>query len=200
MNTLEAIAKRRSIRKFLDREIERDTLEKILKAGIMAPSAKNSQPWKFVVVDHNKKPEMIKTIKTGFENEKAGKGFLKDNDAIGFFIPSAEHTLKIMEEAPVTIFIINTNDVFENNPSIDKKFGEMANVQSIGAAIENMILAALDYGIGSLWICDIFFAYRELSEWLHTDNEIIAALSLGYPNEDPPPRPRKEMSAVVEWK
>ena len=41
----------------------------------------------------------------------------------------------------------------------------VTNAQSIGAAIENMILEATDLGLGSLWICNSFFAQQELSEW-----------------------------------
>jgi nitroreductase len=76
----------------------------------------------------------------------------------------------------------------------------MANIQSIGAAIENMILAALEYGLGSLWICDIYFAYGELEEWLGADSQIIAAVSFGYPNERPAATPRKPVRLVTEWK
>jgi nitroreductase len=197
MNITEAILSRRSIRKFLEKDIDTNILEKIIEAGIFAPSGKNRQPWKFVVISHEKKYEMIKTIKDGIENEKAGNGLLKNFTK---FISSAKHTVKIMEEAPVTIFIINTENKLSLNQTVEEKLFEMINIQSIGASIENMILAALEYGIGSLWICDIYFAYNELRKWLKTDNQIVAALSLGYPDEHPLARPRKEKDTLVEWK
>jgi nitroreductase len=205
MNTLETIAKRRSIRKFLDKEIDKNILESILAAGIMAPSAKNRQPWKFVVITKSKRLEMLDVIKNGFENEKAGRGLIKNLAEYQPFLATAEYSLKVMGMAPVTIFVINTDNSFESDhfpitQTFEEKISEMSNIQSIGASIENILLAALDYGIGSLWICDIFFAYREISKWLNTDKEIIAAISLGYPSQDPAPRPRKEMSEVVEWK
>jgi nitroreductase len=49
MDTLTAISQRRSIRKFLNKEIDNKIIEKILRAGIMALSSKNNQPWKFVM-------------------------------------------------------------------------------------------------------------------------------------------------------
>jgi nitroreductase len=205
MNTLESIAKRRSIRKFCDKEIDKSLLEKILAAGMLAPSAKNSQPWKYVVVTGSQKNEMIEALRKGLRNEKEGHGLFNKNPYIQPLLKGAEHTFEIMEEAAVTLFVINTENSVEIEhfpvmQTFEEKIAETVNIQSIGASIENILLAALEYGIGSLWIADIVFAYREISKWLNTDKEIIAAISLGYPDEDPPRRPRKEMAAVVEWK
>ena len=55
MDTLEAIATRRSNRRFKADPIPQDVLEKILNAAIMAPSGKNRQPWRFVVVREGKR-------------------------------------------------------------------------------------------------------------------------------------------------
>jgi nitroreductase len=70
-------------------------------------------------------------------------------------------------------------------------------IQSIGAAIQNMLLAAEDQGLGSLWICDVFIAYEELCKWLDEKGELIAAVSFGYADESPAARLRKPKSEVV---
>lgn len=197
METIAAIENRRSIRKFLDKEIDTNTIKKIIAAGILAPSAKNFQPWKYIVVTEKNKTEMLKAMKEGMENEKSGNGIFNQNR---HFIAPAEYTMKIMAEAPITIFVINTADKIVLTQTMEEKLGEMANIQSIGASIQNMLLAACDYGIGSLWICDIFFAYRALSKWLNTDQQIVAAISFGYTNEKPSPRPRKNIEEVTEWR
>ena len=72
-------------------------------------------------------------------------------------------------------------------------------VQSIGAAIQNMLLTALECNIGTLWICDVFYADNELCEWLGQTHELIAAVSLGYPDEQPNARPRKQIEEVSTW-
>jgi nitroreductase len=197
METMAAIENRRSIRKFSGREIDKDIIEKIIAAGILAPSGKNAQPWKYIVVTGKNKTEMLKAMKEGIENEKSGNGIIMHHKQVS---TSAEYTMKIMEEAPITIFVLNAVEKIKLTQTIEEKLGEMVNIQSIGASIQNMILAAFDYGIGSLWICDIYFAYRELSKWLHTDQQIIAAVSFGYADEKPPTRPRKRMEDVVEWR
>jgi nitroreductase len=195
MDIAEAVANRRSIRKFLDKEIEPGDVEKILRAGIMAPSAKNRQPWKFVVVGAKNRDGMVQVIRAGLEKERQGAGLFK---GAGRLLDWAERTLRVMEKAPLTIFIINSADKLRFEFSPEEKFQEMADIQSIGAAIQNMLLTAHALGLGSLWINDIFFAYRDLCSWLQTDQELIAAVSFGYPGESPQPRARKALDEVVE--
>ena len=198
METFNAILERRSIRKFLDKEIPTQIIEKILSAAIQAPSAKNRQPWKFIVVTKKGKTVMLNAMRTGIDNEKGNRGLLPNSWQ---FIPGAEHTMRIMEQAPITVFVFNTEkNYLWSEASVENKFFDMANIQSIGAAIENMLLTATDLGIGSLWICDVFFSYREICQWLNEKNQLVAAISFGYPNENPNPRPRKEFGDVVEWR
>lgn len=62
METLEAIFTRRSIRKFSDRQIQESDINRLLKAGMYAPSANNSQPWHFVVINERKLLDRIPTF------------------------------------------------------------------------------------------------------------------------------------------
>lgn len=82
----------------------------------------------------------------------------------------------------------------------DQERQEICNAQSVGAAIENMTLTATELGLGSLWICDTYFAYDELTEWLGDAGALYAALAVGYADENPAPRPRKDISFVTEWR
>ena len=89
---------------------------------------------------------------------------------------------------------------FSKALSMDERVSEICNSQSIGAAIENMTLEAAAQGLGSLWICNSFFAQKELDQWLGEKGELYAALALGYAEEAPHARPRKAYSDVVEWR
>ena len=149
MNTLEAIAGRRSIRKFKDTTIPDDIIIKILNATIQAPSGKNRQPWHFVVVKQDKCTEMVRIMREAIDRLKKRGGD----------IGSSEWTANAMEQAPTTIFIFNTEAKNVEEQQVGK---QVVNIQSIGAAIQNMLLAAHDLGIGTLWICDVFYAYDEL--------------------------------------
>ncbi len=188
MQTLDAIAARRSIRKFKDAPIAEDLLQVILKAGSQAPSGKNRQPWRFVIVKEDKRAEMVKILREAIARAKSQ----------GNEIGSSEWSTNVMEQAPVSIFVINP----EGLPpwlahSIDQNFSDVVDIQSAGAAIQNMLLAAQDLGLGSLWICDVFTAYEELLSWLGEKGEMIAAVSFGYADESPAARSRKPFSEIV---
>jgi nitroreductase len=62
-----------------------------------------------------------------------------------------------------------------------------------------MLLAARAMGLGTLWMCDVWSAYQQLEEWLGESGELIAAVALGYPDEEPAARPRRPLSEVVRW-
>jgi nitroreductase len=190
LNTLEAIAGRRSIRRFKDDPIPDEVLQAILTAATQAPSGKNRQPWRFVVVSGEKRAEMVRVMRGGIAKAKA-----RGEDP-----GSSEWTAGVMAQAPVTIFVFNPQGM---RPwlahSIDQMFQAVVNIQSIGAAIQNMLLAAQDLGLGSLWICDVFYAYDELCKWLGEEGQMVAAVALGYPDESPGPRPRKPVGEVTRW-
>lgn len=197
MNVFDAMAERKSIRKFSEEDLPREVVEKIIEAAIIAPSAKNRQPWKFVVVTNAQKDKMMEVMEQGIQSEKAGTGLMNDNRKD---IPGAQHTMSIMKQAPVNIFIFNTKkDYLWENASFENKIYDIYNIQSIGAAIQNMLLAATELGVGSLWIGHIVFAYREICRWLGEEHQLVAAVSLGYPLEKPNPRPRKPLADVTQW-
>lgn len=193
----DAILERRSIRRYKEDKIPRETVEKIIKAGMAAPSSKNRQPWKFIVAAGTAKEEALQVMEQGLERERAFPLLPKSSK----LLKGAEYTLSIMRQAPVVIFIINRLGLpidLKLNP--EERIYEICNAQSIGACIENMSLAAVEAGLGSLWICDIFFSYQELSGWLAAEGTLYAALALGNAAEEPAPRPRKSMDEIVEWR
>lgn len=192
-----AILNRRSIRKYKRDPVPKEIVEEILQAGRLAPSSKNRQPWKFIVVSGEAKAGMLTAMQKGLYRE-SGEALLPGSKQ---FLSGAEYTLKVMRQAPVTIFIVNTLGInLFRSITAEERIYEICNAQSVGAAIENMSIAATELGLGSLWICDTYFAYRELSGWLDTEGELLAAMALGYADESPSPRPRKPLSEIVEWR
>ena len=189
------ISDRRSIRKFLFDPVPENMIEEIVRAGTLAPSAKNRQPWRFIAVSEGSKEAALSAMERGLEREKRCP-FLPDSAE---FLSDAENTLRIMRQAPVTIFVVNALGVDLRRPlSVDERVYEICNTQSIGAAVQNMSLAAQSLGLGTLWIGNVFFAFDELTEFLHTDGVLCAALSVGYPAEKPDPRPRKAINEVFD--
>ncbi len=204
VSALKAIKERRSIRKFKAEPITEMDLHTILEAGIAAPSSKNRQPWHFTVVRGGAKDELAQVMERGLNLEvKAHEPFLPESMK---FINGAFTSVNVLREAPVAVLVSNELAVaadFTGNLSVDERVGEICNVQSIAAAVENMLVAARQLGIGSLWICDIFFAYPEISAWLEKKNPghgmLVAALAFGYPDEAPKPRARKTLHDVATF-
>lgn len=195
---MEAIYNRRSIRKYILKDVPKEIIEQILQAGMLAPSSKNRQPWKFIVVAGSYKNEMLSFMKKGLLREKNHNAWLPNSAQ---HLNAAEYTLEIMAQAPVSVFVVNSLGLeLTSILTPEERVYEICNAQSIGAALENMTLTATELGLGSLWICDIFFAYQELSEWLGVNGQLIAAMTFGYADEHPNKRPRKNIEDVVEWR
>ncbi len=118
-----------------------------------------------------------------------------------FAIPDAENTVRIMQEAPCLIAVLNTN---QHTPfaSIEneKRIVEICDSLSIGAAIENMILMATGYGLGTLWIANTCFAYNELMDFIGTDSQVTGIVAVGFADEAPAKRPRKPLEEIVEYR
>ena len=189
---------RRSIRKFLDKEIPLELIKEILEAGRMAPSAKNRQPWKYIVFGNKQKQELLDCMELGIKREEHTKSLLPKS-ASG--IPDAKNTLRIMGEAPIVILVLNTNG---KSPFLtidpDERITEICDTLSIGASIENILLRAEELELGTLWIANTCFAYSELVEYLRTDKQLVGAIAVGYANENPYPRPRKALEEIVEMR
>jgi nitroreductase len=190
MDIFEVIEARKSIRKYKSDPISQETLEKILKAGILAPSGKNKQPWHFYVVRGEKRAEMVSEMQKGMDRLESQ----------GVNTGSARFSIRVMAQAPVTIFVFNP---YAKHPlkkrDIMETYSDVVDIQSIGAAIEHMLLAATELGLGSLWICDVFFGYEELCAWLGARGQMIAAVSLGYSDQSPRLRPRKSIKDATTY-
>lgn len=164
-------------------------INEILKAGTYAPSAKNRQPWFFHILcnDHSK-TEFIENMRHGIleleQIYQQGNVFRPD-------IECAKGTLKSMENASVIVLVScqkKYSNIFEDGVSwsLSAKDIEVTDILSIGAAIQNILLKATDMGYGTLWVCDFFYAYRQIIEFLQTKDDIISAICIGkikhYPN------------------
>ena len=185
MNIIEAIENRRSIRSFKNEEISKDIVEDVLNCGRLAPSAKNRQPWYFVVVQNelkNKIADMM--IDYAINNNDA-----IERKKLGYS-SSVKSTANVIKQAPILILIFrekNDNWIIGDN-------------LSLGACVENICLRATELGLGSLWIRDTVYVAENIAKMLgHSDLELNCAVSLGIANQNPKQRPRKELREIVEW-
>ena len=191
-------AERKSIRKYKPDPISEEDLRTILEAGRVAPSAKNRQPWEFIVFTGTPKDEVLTQMEKGIEKQKKSL-FMPKKFKQG--MASADNTLRIMREAPVIILVLN---IRHGNPYLPvfagKRVSEILDTLSIGAAVENMLLAATRLGIGSLWIGNTVYAHKEITDYLGTKHQLAGAIALGYANETPEGRPKKSLDEIVTYR
>jgi F420 biosynthesis protein FbiB-like protein len=189
MNVSEAISQRRSIRKFEDRPVPRELVEKMLYAATLAPSGKNAQPWRFIVLEGRKKDEVVDILERSVASLKEA----------GIPTGSAENSARIMRRAPTVILVLNPRRTSQDFKDRWDQAGCLVDTQSVGAAIQNMLLQATALGLGTLWICDVFYAESEICGHFGTSDELLAGVAVGYPAEAPVPRPRKPWQEVTTW-
>ena len=191
MEVQEAIAQRRSIRRFRQTPVSEEDIRAVLHAATLAPSGKNRQPWRFVVVKGDeRRAEMVVLMREG----------IAKLEAQGMDTGSAKWTAEIMARAPVTVFVFGAYAMYADKlETLTDGLMDIVDVQSIGAAIQNMALMAMSLGLGTLWICDVFYALEELCGWLDEEHVLVAAVALGTPDEAPVARPRKSVDEVTRW-
>ena len=192
------IENRRTVRKFKKKKIPRETLLKLVKAAIWAPSAHNAQPWHFIIITNNKIKERLAV--------NMGKKFREDLLADGFPGEECEKRVKTsierMVNAPVLIIACLTMRNMDKYPDERRQRAEyVMAVQSVAAAIQNLLLAAHVEGLGACWRCAPLFAKEIVRKVLNIpeDVEPQALIEVGYPDEKPLPPPRKPIEEVVHW-
>ncbi len=165
---LDIIRERFSVRSYSDKPIEKEKLDLILEAARLAPSASNSQPWHFYVV---KNRDLIKKLA---EKMPLGSSLISNS---------------FIAEAPVVIVATaGPVDLLRKVMSfiVNRKWYYL----DLGIALEHMVLAGWELGIGSCWIG--WFDEKKIRSLLAIPNnrEVVALLTLGYANEERPPFPK----------
>lgn len=185
MELKEVIENRRSIRKYTDKEIPNTLIEDLVNSARLAPSAKNRQPWKFLIVKDKIKNQIADLMIEKEENSQVSL-----EKTIYHANSSVKASAKIVRQAPILILVLK-------EPEENWMVGDCL---SIGGAIEHICLRATDLGLGSLWIRDIVYTQKEITKLVkHEEMELISAISIGYPDEDPKQRPRKKLNEILEW-
>ncbi len=199
MDVIEAIMSRVSVRWFKDRDIPDDVIETILKAGLRAPTAGGGEQWFFIVVRRSdlriKIHELlIKAHK--IYGEKVVRGGLP-RDALVRWINKMREG-----EYLAPVYILAYVDLRNRLYSDDYSYLErLWAIQSLSAALENMILAAWSLGLGSVWLGVPLLIKNEFNELLNPPPmcDLQAVLALGYPAKIPKVKSRKSVSEVVRF-
>ena len=196
LNFLNLIKSRRSVKEYSPREVPSETLFRVLEAGKWAPSAHNAQPWRFIVIqDPAIKRRLAEAMASRWSRDMTKNGVQKE---------LRESLIKTSVEwfgsAPIVVVACLTMEDMDEYPDERRKKVEwVMAVQSVAAAVENMLLAAEGEGLGSCWFCAPLFCQDVVRKTLKIPQHIDpqALITLGYPAYKPTPPPRKSLEEIV---
>jgi coenzyme F420-0:L-glutamate ligase / coenzyme F420-1:gamma-L-glutamate ligase len=184
---LDAIRGRRSVRRYLPREVPDEAVERVLEAARWAPSPHGRQPWRFAVV---RKDETKARLADAMGGEWRLNLEMDGQDA-EVVQRRLEGSRRRLLDAPVLILLLLFPEDLDAYPDPARQENEttMA-VQSLGAAAQNALLCAYDWGLDAGWMCAPLFAPEEVVVTLGLDPKLVphALLTLGYADGDPPKR------------
>lgn len=188
MEFMDVIKSRKSCREFSSRMIPKKLILDILEAGRLAPSAKNRQPWYFVILEGDKKNRVADIL----ESDLKVRDILEVNKPTKEEIPVASliNSVRIIREAPVLILVFRTNE---------EEWKE-ADYISIGCALMNIHLAATNSNLGSIIIRDVIYKKTKIKKELgKMQMELVTGIVLGYGIEVNRNVKKKCLKEIVEW-
>lgn len=199
MTTIEAIRKRRSIRKYKKDSIPEEVILELLDVARLAPSGCNAQPWRFRVV---------KDIDTKLQ------------------LAQAAYNQKFISEAPVVLVVCaNIKQYLDKSVSGIHDLGKIGAVKNeiveiiegrveklrylkvreigpliavnVAIAVEHIVLRALDFDLGTCWVR--LFDWQKVKEIFNWDDDtyVVALLPIGYPDESPEQRKRLSLQQIM---
>ena len=176
MTFQQLVKNRRSIRRYLEKPVEREKILACIEAARLAPSADNVQPWRFLIIDD---PE----LKAKFAQEVFS----------GIYFIS-----KFAAKAPVLIMILARLDIIANR--IGK---QIQNIHfyliDIGIAGEHIVLQAEELGLGSCWIG--WFNIRKARKFLKIPRKykIVSLMAMGYYEKRPTREKKRKELEEIAW-
>lgn len=207
MDVSEAILKRRSIRAWKPVPVEKEKIEKVLEAGRRAPSWGNTQPWRFIVVQDKAKIEELANIGAGGQPQILSAPVVIVCCGLSEVFSRKMHreSLKQLIEAGVMDWPDEVLDdvVLGSDLFAPYRLGEQVMTikagEQIMIAVAYMTLEAVKQGLGTCWAGAISPKHAHQVMILPDNLFVHDFILLGYPGEDPKPRPRKNFDEIVFW-
>ncbi len=198
MELEQAIRDRRSIRKYLDKEVPAEAVTELIEAARLAPSGANSQPWRFVIVRSDEKRLALREGTVRFaadaplviaccvdpnsyrDIDKLGKEMYANGMFDGVDASTKVYDEFVRTEQPLNDAALRTYCMFNS-----------------AFAMENLVLRAHDLGLGTCIVA--MFNQQVVRKILDIPENLIvtALIGVGYPAQSPPPRPRRSLAEVL---
>lgn len=175
---IKEIKMRRSIRKYIDKPIEDEKIIRLIESARLAPSGDNTQPWHFIVV------------KSQLSRQRLAEASHKQKWMLSspvFIVCVADIRCRIKEDINISLN--------EDSPQIELK----QIIRDTSISIEHMLLEASNLELGTCWVA--WFTQEKIRPILNIPNDkyVVGIITLGYPDETPKARPRKEIKEIIHY-
>ena len=204
MEFKDAAAQRTSVRNFTDEKIPVSDLQEMVRIARLAPSISGAELWRFIAVTNKDVlKQMGEAVKKKYdeiipENDKRVTENVKlaVTQFSTFFLKAPAIIAVLMQ--PYTAIIDNIlSDTKYTHEEINK-IRNYPDIQSIGAAIQNLLLAAVDLGYGACWLTGPMVAKDELSEiiGIKAPHTLAAFVAVGKPDKEQTPKTKKSVDEI----
>ncbi|MFH1751551.1 MAG: nitroreductase family protein [archaeon] len=169
LKVIDAIIERKSIRKYSDKKVSRELIKEVLEAGRLAPSSRNTQPWKFYVITEDSDKEKLRKEKVFFQ--------------------------EFVLTAPVIIVCCSNQKAY--NGSKEELDNTAAAVRDVTFASSFMVLRAQELGLRTCFVG--WMEKEKIKEVLSIPKEFIVpyCIVLGYGLEEGTPTKRKVLKEIT---
>jgi F420 biosynthesis protein FbiB-like protein len=187
---------RRSVRRMRPDPLPRALIEHVLDAARWAPSPHGTQPWRFAVLqDRALRERLADAMAESWQTNLDMDG--QDPEIVAARLAGSRRR---MLEAPALILVSLVTDDLDRYPDEERQRAELTMaIQSLGAAVQNMLLAAYQFGIDGGWMCAPLFCPDVVRDALDLPSNHIphALIPLGHAAADPKRRPRRPLSDLI---
>lgn len=197
-----AIEARTSIRVFSEEKIKLDDIKEMVRLAGLAPSVNNFQPWRYVaIMNRDLLNRMADIVAQKINQLPATKSVAANNvkKQVTWFST-------FFKDAPVLLILVTKpyETVLESAVELSHdEINELRNhpdIQSAGASIQNMLLAAVDMGYGACWLSGAMFARKEIEEMLKikAPEKALAFVVIGKPRSEHKPKEKPNLADSLE--
>lgn len=190
---------RRSVRAFRPDPVPPALIERVLDAARWAPSPHGRMPWRFAVITQPEtKARLAAAMGATWQATLA-----MDNEPPEIVARRLANSHARIQAAPVLILICLATEDLDQYPDSDRQAAEttMA-IQSLGAAAQNLLLAAYRLGLDAGWMCAPLFCPQTVRDALGLASALVphALLPLGYAAMEPKRRPRRPLDDLIVFR
>ncbi len=196
MELMSAIVQRQSVRRFTDEPVPDDVCVELLEAAALAPSPHGRQPWRFVVITHGHGREtLIRAMADEWRSQLQHDSL--DEAHIETRISASTSRIN---QAPLLLMPCVDTAVIDSYQDANRQHAEyLMAVQSIGCAIQNILLRAVDLGYEAGWMCAPIFCPDIVRTALHLEATDIpqALILVGQMAVAPKRRPKRSYEELM---